>query len=146
MLFSLERARAAARPSGAETPVYSHSEDTRSLRLPSELADLREGYANRICYAKPALEARVVAPADPVYVKSAPFIRKRKAYKKPKPRSVTSGSSGAATRIRTGDLILTKDVLYQLSHSSILQGYFLITQIIITNKIGFVNMFFRFFS
>ena len=25
---------------------------------------------------------------------------------------------GAATRIRTGDLILTKDVLYQLSHSS----------------------------
>ncbi len=26
---------------------------------------------------------------------------------------------GAATRIRTGDLILTKDVLYQLSHSSI---------------------------
>ena len=28
---------------------------------------------------------------------------------------------GAATRIRTGDLILTKDVLYQLSHSSNLQ-------------------------
>ena len=27
---------------------------------------------------------------------------------------------GAATRIRTGDLILTKDVLYQLSHSSII--------------------------
>ena len=27
---------------------------------------------------------------------------------------------GAATRIRTGDLILTKDVLYQLSHSSVL--------------------------
>ena len=27
--------------------------------------------------------------------------------------------SGAATQIRTGDLILTKDVLYQLSHSSI---------------------------
>ena len=26
---------------------------------------------------------------------------------------------GAATRIRTGDLILTKDVLYQLSHSSV---------------------------
>ena len=25
---------------------------------------------------------------------------------------------GAATQIRTGDLILTKDVLYQLSHSS----------------------------
>ncbi len=30
----------------------------------------------------------------------------------------TSGVSGAATQIRTGDLILTKDVLYQLSHSS----------------------------
>ena len=29
---------------------------------------------------------------------------------------------GAATRIRTGDLILTKDVLYQLSHSSISQN------------------------
>ena len=28
-------------------------------------------------------------------------------------------SFGAATQIRTGDLILTKDVLYQLSHSSI---------------------------
>ena len=27
--------------------------------------------------------------------------------------------SGAAIQIRTGDLILTKDVLYQLSHSSI---------------------------
>ena len=26
---------------------------------------------------------------------------------------------GAATQIRTGDLILTKDVLYQLSHSSV---------------------------
>ena len=39
-------------------------------------------------------------------------------YKKPKPRDKISGVSGAATRIRTGDLILTKDVLYQLSHSS----------------------------
>ena len=26
---------------------------------------------------------------------------------------------GAANRIRTGDLVLTKDVLYRLSHSSI---------------------------
>ena len=34
------------------------------------------------------------------------------------PEALTSGLSGAATRIRTGDLILTKDVLYQLSHSS----------------------------
>ena len=30
--------------------------------------------------------------------------------------------SGAATQIRTGDLILTKDVLYQLSHSSVLSN------------------------
>ena len=35
------------------------------------------------------------------------------------PEGFPSGLSGAATRIRTGDLILTKDVLYQLSHSSI---------------------------
>ena len=35
------------------------------------------------------------------------------------PREFPLGLSGAATRIRTGDLILTKDVLYQLSHSSI---------------------------
>ena len=46
------------------------------------------------------------------------LLKFAKAYKKPKPRRVTSGLSGAATRIRTGDLILTKDVLYQLSHSS----------------------------
>ena len=38
---------------------------------------------------------------------------------------------GAATQIRTGDLILTKDVLYQLSHSSKSQEYFLVTQTII---------------
>ena len=31
---------------------------------------------------------------------------------------------GAATQIRTGDLILTKDVLYQLSHSSTLSQVF----------------------
>ena len=41
------------------------------------------------------------------------------------PEVVTSGLSGAATQIRTGDLILTKDVLYQLSHSSESQGFFL---------------------
>ena len=36
----------------------------------------------------------------------------------PKPQA--SGFSGAAARIRTGDLILTKDALYLLSYSSIL--------------------------
>ena len=35
----------------------------------------------------------------------------------PKPQA--SGFFGAAARIRTGDLILTKDALYLLSYSSI---------------------------
>ena len=61
------------------------------------------------------------------------------------PEAFASGSSGAATRIRTGDLILTKDVLYQLSHSSIPQGYFLVTQIIIPNFFEFVNRFLKIF-
>ena len=34
------------------------------------------------------------------------------------PEAKPRGLFGAATQIRTGDLILTKDVLYQLSHSS----------------------------
>ena len=42
---------------------------------------------------------------------------------------------GAATRIRTGDLILTKDALYLLSYSSGSLSYF----DIITNKSLFVN-------
>ena len=54
-----------------------------------------------------------------------------------------SGLSGAATRIRTGDLILTKDVLYQLSHSSVPQEFFLVTLTIIANFFGFVNTFFK---
>ncbi len=45
-------------------------------------------------------------------------------------------SAGAATQIRTGDLILTKDVLYQLSHSS--NGY------IIAKTFPFVKNFFEF--
>ena len=48
---------------------------------------------------------------------------------------------GAATQIRTGDLILTKDVLYQLSHSSNL--YPLRTFDIITNSRAFVNRFLK---
>ena len=65
----------------------------------------------------------------------------KKLIKNQSPRVLPLGLSGAATRIRTGDLILTKDVLYQLSHSSIPQGYFLVTQIIISNKNRFVNTF-----
>ncbi len=48
---------------------------------------------------------------------------------------------GAATQIRTGDLILTKDVLYQLSHSSNLSS--LRTYDIITNPLAFVKRFFE---
>ena len=61
------------------------------------------------------------------------------------PEVLPSGLSGAATRIRTGDLILTKDVLYQLSHSSVSQEYFLVTQTIIAKNFAFVNMFLRLF-
>ena len=64
-------------------------------------------------------------------------------YKNQKPRSFDRGFSGAATQIRTGDLILTKDVLYQLSHSSISQECFLVTQTIITNYQRFVNTFLK---
>ena len=64
--------------------------------------------------------------------------------KNQKPRSFDRGFSGAATQIRTGDLILTKDVLYQLSHSSISQEYFLVTQTIIAKIRCFVNTFVKF--
>ena len=46
---------------------------------------------------------------------------------------------GAATQIRTGDLILTKDVLYQLSHSSIT------AYSIITDAEGIVKRFSKLF-
>ncbi len=48
---------------------------------------------------------------------------------------------GAATQIRTGDLILTKDVLYQLSHSS---TYIFVCHSIIAKKNRKVNSFFHF--
>ena len=37
---------------GKETQVFAYGEDTHSLRLVSELPDLREGYANWILLAK----------------------------------------------------------------------------------------------
>ena len=46
------------------------------------------------------------------------FVRKE-IYNKKIPTAFAIGIFGAATQIRTGDLILTKDVLYQLSHSSV---------------------------
>ena len=53
----------------------------------------------------------------------------KREYKMQKDRNpIGRGLFGAATQIRTGDLILTKDVLYQLSHSSISQECFPVTQ------------------
>ena len=47
------------------------------------------------------------------------ICKKRKsADKNQSPEDKSSGLSGAANQIRTDDLILTKDVLYQLSYSS----------------------------
>ena len=66
--------------------------------------------------------------------------KKRKKFKKSKPEGL---DFGAATRIRTGDLILTKDVLYQLSHSSVPQECFLVTLTIIANIFSFVNTFLK---
>ena len=49
-------------------------------------------------------------------------------------------ASGATTRIRTGDLVLTKDALYQLSHSSILNLPFSLGYLaIIAEQNRFVN-------
>ena len=50
---------------------------------------------------------------------------------------------GAATQIRTGDLILTKDVLYQLSHSSNTSRVFPLGYVIIAKRYSFVKSFFK---
>ena len=50
--------------------------------------------------------------------------------------------SGAATQIRTGDLILTKDVLYQLSHSSTLLQVFPLSDSYYNKKILLCQAFF----
>ena len=61
------------------------------------------------------------------------------------PQLNTNGSNmrvvfdGAATQIRTGDLILTKDALYLLSYSSISDSFDIITRILST-----VNYLFSF--
>ena len=54
-------------------------------------------------------------------VRRCGFILRAKGSEKEKTcnRSGYRLFSGAATRIRTGDLILTKDALYRLSYSSI---------------------------
>ena len=52
--------------------------------------------------------------------------------------------SGAAIRIRTGDLILTKDALYRLSYSS--ECLIAFDLDIIAYISNFVNSFLRYFS
>ena len=52
------------------------------------------------------------------------------------PLSKLKGLNGATGRIRTGDLLITNQLLYQLSHSSNLIDY-----IIITKKIIFASVF-----
>ena len=112
--------------------VFALGEDTLSLRLASKLAELRFGYADRICAfgTEPDPKYRVAAQDNPIK-KNAPTNVLQEPIKSQSPEGFPSGLSGAATRIRTGDLILTKDVLYQLSHSSISQEFFLVTLTII---------------
>ena len=86
-------------------------EDTHSLRLTSKLVDLRSGYADRI----------LLRPEWGLQSRSESDGSNSKRNQKRTPDWV-SFAFGAATRIRSGDLILTKDVLYQLSHSSISQN------------------------
>ena len=114
-----------------------------ALPLTSELDALFGGNANRILRrfaSRAQSQSESSSSRQPRKTKIA-LQKSAKAYKNQSPRVLPLGLSGAATRIRTGDLILTKDVLYQLSHSSIPQGYFLVTQIIISNKSWFVNTF-----
>ena len=73
--------------------VFADGEDTHSLRLKSELFDLRSGYANRFPCASHA-ETRCemgVAPSDTPKKKSTPYQRSAKSVKKPKPRGVNLG-------------------------------------------------------
>ena len=111
--------------------------------LQASLMRLR-GYANRIPLPKSGAQckARVAAPDNPKKQKY-PRLCQQGHIKNQSPEANASGLSGAATRIRTGDLILTKDVLYQLSHSSVPQEYFLVTLTIISNIFLFVNTFLK---
>ena len=59
------------------------------------------------------------APKTKKRSKNKEALQKQRSTPKTKKHSRRSASVGAATQIRTGDLILTKDVLYQLSHSSV---------------------------
>ena len=73
------------------------TEDTRALRLKSELFDLRAGYANRILHAslrsarRTRRESESQLPTTPSEC-STPTGGQQKPYKKPKPRGVNSGA------------------------------------------------------
>ena len=109
-------------------PRYSRSEYSRTLRLVSKLTDLRVANANWISRG-----AR------------KPNSNREERFQNKKPPEWVVSCFGAATQIRTGDLILTKDVLYQLSHSSIATGIPM-TFVIITNVFAFVNRFLKYLA
>ena len=70
-------------------------------------------------YGQNPIAAEGSSSETPVLAKKKALGNTKSPIKNQSPESKLSGVSGAATRIRTGDLILTKDVLYQLSHSSV---------------------------
>ena len=62
-------------------------------------------------------------------------------FKQAKKRLIYRRFPGAAGQNRTDDLMLTKHVLYRLSHSSIFNSF-----VIIAEATGFVNSFFDIFD
>ena len=63
------------------------------------------------CPPKGCLDPQLLLKLDPI-------CNKLQKTKKPAISTITGFFNGAATQIRTGDLILTKDALYRLSYSS----------------------------
>ena len=57
-----------------------------------------------------------------------------------KSSTVKRSSFGAGNQNRTDDLVITNDVLYRLSHTSIIRDF-----VIITDRCYFVKSFFGFF-
>ena len=83
----------------------------RCAKISATSANMRTGF--RPHGVRSALQSESSSSRQPHIAMGASLIENQS------PRGLPLGLSGAATRIRTGDLILTKDVLYQLSHSSI---------------------------
>ena len=77
----------------------------RELRPPNRKSDIRRESRIPPCGSGNTPYA-AISPAD------------RRKADKPKSTCIRKCFFGAATQIRTGDLILTKDVLYHLSHIS----------------------------